>query len=144
MELYFCPNPRRYLGKLKLGATYVRSKTAGAVMFRPITVAAVLSITLGAIGAANAATYCASGGPDRATSRSQCTFRRWRTVAQASRQEVADVATRRDATPPGQDGGAGNGRLKANPVLDLVTGSLADLPLRSVKRTVCFSHFTMA
>ena len=74
MELYFCPNPRRYLGKLKLGATYVRSKTAGAVMFRPITVAAVLSITLGAIGAANAATYCASGGPERATSRSQCTY----------------------------------------------------------------------
>ena len=45
-------------------------------MFRPITVAAVLSIALGAIGAANAATYCASyvGGPERATSRSQCTY----------------------------------------------------------------------
>jgi hypothetical protein len=45
-------------------------------MFRPITMAAVLSLVLGAIGVANAATYCASyvGGPERANSRSTCHY----------------------------------------------------------------------
>jgi len=45
-------------------------------MFRPIIMAAALGIVLGTIGAANAATYCASyvGGPERATSRSVCHF----------------------------------------------------------------------
>jgi len=45
-------------------------------MFRPIMIAAALGIFLGTLGAANAATYCASyvGGPERETSRSQCHF----------------------------------------------------------------------